>query len=180
MRPVGSPNSARASTPCARSRPCSGAGVSSIAVWKPPWTNTAPSRCSQAGAHGHLGHHALAQLGIELRQGRVQGRLVAHRMAGEEARQLELVIAEQEQTAAFIDQAEHDAQRPGVVRPVVGEVAKLHHEAVGGGGVAECDGIAVHVAHHADGRVLRDGSDEPCRRAACGEVSRSAMSQVRS
>ena len=128
---------------------------------------------------GHLGHHALAQLGIELCQGRVQGRLVAHRLAGEEARQLEVVVAQQEQAAALVDQAEHDAQHSGVVGSVVGEVAKLHHEAVGGGGVAECDGVAVHVAHHADGRVLRNGSDSHVG-AACGEVSRSAMSRARS
>ena len=102
-------------------------------------------------------------VGIELRQGRVQGRFVAHRLAGEEARQLEVVVAQQEQAAAFVDQAEHDAQHAGVVGSVIGEVAKLHHEAVGGGGVAERDGVAVHVAHHADGRVVRDGSEQPCR-----------------
>ena len=89
------------------------------------------------------------------------------------------MIAQQEQAAAFVDQAEHDAQRAGVVRSVVGEVAELHHEAVGGGGVAERNGIAVHVAHHANGRVLRDGSDSHVG-AACGEVSRSAMSRARS
>ena len=68
-------------------------------------------------------------------------------------------LPKQEQAAAFVDQAEHDAQRAGVVGAVVGEVAKLHHEAVGGGGVAERNGVAMHVAHHPDGRVLRDGSN---------------------
>ena len=80
-------------------------------------------------------------------------------MAGEEARQLEVVIAQQEQAAAFVDQAEHDAERAGIVWTVVGEVAKLHHEAVGGGGVAERDSVAMHVAHHPNGRVLRDSPD---------------------
>ena len=120
-----------------------------------------------------------AKVGIELCQGRAQGRLVAHRLSGEEAGQFEVVIAEQEQATAFIDQSEHEAQHSGVVGSVIGEVAKLHHEAIGGGGVAECDGIAMHVAHHADGRVLWNGSDNHVG-AACGEVSRSAMSRARS
>ena len=77
-------------------------------------------------------------------------------MAGEEARQLQIMVAQQEQSAAFVDQAEHDAQRAGVVRAVVGQVAELHDEAVGGGGVAECGGVAMHVTHHPDGCVLRD------------------------
>ena len=99
-------------------------------------------------------------------------------MAGEEARQLQVVVAQQEQAAAFIDQAEHDAQRAGIVGAVVGEVAKLHDEAVGGGGVAEGGGVAMHVAHHPDGRVLREGSDSACRRQP--PVSRRAMSPARS
>ena len=148
-------------------------------MWKPPCTNTAPSRCNHAGAAATSATTRWRKFGIELRQRRVQGRLVAHRLAGEETRQLQVVVAQQEQAAAFIDQAEHDAQRTGVVRSVVGEVAKLHHEAVGGGGVAEGNGIAMHVAHHADGRVLRERSDSHVG-AACGEVSRSAMSRARS
>ena len=108
------------------------------------------------GGAGDLGHHPLAQVVVELRQRRAQGRLVADRMAGEEACQLQIMIAQQEQSAALIDQAEHDAKRAGVVRPVVGEIAELHYEAVGGGRVAECDGVAMHVAHHPDGRILRD------------------------
>ena len=108
-----------------------------------------------------------------------QGRLVAHRLAGEKARQLQVVVAQQEQAAAFVDQAEHDAQCAGVVGSVVGEVAKLHHEAVGGGGIGERGGIAVHITHHTDGGVLRDGSDSHAATACC-QVSRSAMSPARS
>ena len=119
-----------------------------------------------------LGYHALAQAVVELRQRRVQRRLVADRMAGEEAGQLQIVIAQQEQPAALIDQPEHDAQRLGVVRPVVGEVAELNDEAVGCGGVGECDGVAMHVAHHADGGVLGDGSTPFRRQPAARSADR--------
>ena len=57
------------------------------------------------GSNENPFHHALAQFVIELRQRRVQCRFIAHRMAGEKARQLEVVIAQQEQAAAFVDRA---------------------------------------------------------------------------
>jgi hypothetical protein len=41
---------------------------------------------------------------------------------------------------------------------MVGKVAELDNEAVGRRGVGKADGVAVHVAHHADGRVGRNGS----------------------
>src|SRR3984885_6657353 len=109
---------------------------------------------------GHLRHHALAKAGIELRQRGVQRRLAAHRMSGEEACPLQVVIAQQEQSAPLVDQPKHDAQGFIVLGSIVGKVAELHDETIGGGGVREGDGVAVHVAYHADGCVAgnRSGS----------------------
>ena len=132
-----------------------------------------------AGRRSDLDRHPLAQTGVELCERGEQRRLAAHLLPGDRARQLQIVIAQQEQAAAVIDQAEHDAQRLGVVRPVVGKVAKLHDEAVGGRGVAKRDGIAVHVADHADRHARRDGSNGHFA-AACGVISRSATSPARS
>ena len=92
-------------------------------------------------------------------EGRVKCGFIAHGMAGEEAGQLQVVVAQQKQAAAFVDQAEHDAQHPGVVRAIIGEVAELDDEAVGGGGIRESGCVAVHVTHHSNGCVPRKRSD---------------------
>jgi hypothetical protein len=123
-------------------------------VWKPPWTKTA-----QPGRRGSdFCYHTLAQAVVELCERGIQRCLVADRMAGEEAAQLQVVITQEEQPAALIDQPEHDAQRFSVVGAVVGQVAELNDEAFGCGGVGERDSVAMHVAHHTNGGV---GGNEP-------------------
>ena len=53
--------------------------------------------------------------------------------------------------AAAVDQVEHDAQRRGAVGAIIRQVAKLHHETVGRGGIGESGGVAVNITHHANG-----------------------------
>ncbi len=108
-----------------------------------------------------LGGRARAQPGIELFEGGGELAIHAHRLAADRAGELQVVIADHEQPAPFVDQPEHQAQRAGAVRTVVGEIAQLHHEQVGFGGGGETAGVAVHVAHHAHA---------PARRQAAGGV----------
>ena len=70
------------------------------------------------------------------------------------------MIAQQEQSAALVDQAEHDPEGACVVGAVIREISKLHHEAVRGGGIAECGRVTVHVANHPDvtAQALRLGN----------------------
>ena len=101
----------------------------------------------------------IAKLRIHLVDGGLQHRLDPDGMAGQGARQFQVVVAQQEQAPLAVDQVEHDAQGAGAVRPMVGQVAELNDEAVGRGGVGEGGGLAVHVADDPDPGV---GGDEGC------------------
>ena len=74
-------------------------------------------------------------------------------MPEQAARQLEIMVAEQEHAALLVDQPEHDGKRAGRVRPVIHQIAQLHDVAVGLGGEGKSAGIAMHVAHHAQGHA---------------------------
>ena len=77
-------------------------------------------------------------------------RLDPNMLAGQHARQFQVVIAEEKQPALAFNQIEHHAQRGGAVRAVIRQIPELHDEAVGGDGVCEAGGIAVHIANDSD------------------------------
>ena len=148
VRPVGSPNSARAAGPSARRGPSGSAGASSIAVWNPPCTNSLPPSRSHSGARAISARARAASAGSSCAQGAAQFRVRPHLLPGERARQPVVVVAQQEQPAPGVDQREHHRQSVRAARPVVRQVAELDHEPVGRGGIGEGRGVAVHVAHH--------------------------------
>ena len=108
---------------------------------------------------GRLGGHAEGaglECVVQLIDRGLHHRLHPKMFAGQHARELEIVIAEDEQAFALVNQVEHHPQGSGTVRTVVGQVAKLHDEAIGCGGVCERGGVAVDVANHSDLRAGRD------------------------
>ena len=105
----------------------------------------------------HLGQGAGAQIVVQGGHGRVQLRAAAHSFTAQRAAQLAVVIADQEQPAALVDQPEHQPQSARTVRPAIDQVAELDDEPVGIGGKGECAQIAMHVTDHAQATPRRDG-----------------------
>jgi hypothetical protein len=98
--------------------------------------------------------NALSQRVVQLFDGRADDGFGA-REPGEDPGEFEVMIAQQKQSATPVDQIEHDAQRPGAVGAVIGQVAKLHHEPVGRSRVGEGRGIAMDITHHTNGGAGR-------------------------
>ena len=107
-----------------------------------------------AGRAGDLDLHPFAQCVVELIDRGADHRLHAG-VAGQHPGELEIVVAQQEQATAAVDQIEHDAQRCGAVGAIIRQVAKLHHEPVGRRGVGERGGVTMDITHHANGGVGR-------------------------
>ena len=144
-----------------------GGGVVSIAGWNPPCTKKRALPAEPGRRARDLVEGARAQLGIELgERGRQAPASMRTSLAGQRAAELAVVVAEHEQAAAARRAGRSMIRSTlGAVRPVVGEVAELHDEAVGLGGVGEGARVAVDVADDPQRRAVA-GSSAP-RRARC-------------
>ncbi len=150
--------------------------MSSIAVWNPPCTNTRSPSTIQAGACSMALQRALAQRRGSLGQRLRQRRIDPDGLAAQRTPELAVVVAQQEDATAFLHQAQRHLQRAGAVGAAIGQVAKLHHEAVGVGGEGEGAGIAMHIPDHAQRAVRRDDHAARMARKAASARSRPSSS----
>ena len=124
----------------------------------------------------HLAQRARPQLVVKLAERVLQLRPHRHPLARQRPAQLAVVVAQQPQAAAGVDQLEHQAQRAGAVRAAVDQVSELHQVAVRGRGVAERAQVAVHVADHPQRGVRWDhAAAGPASRCGAGGLSRWAI-----
>ena len=105
----------------------------------------------------NLGQKARAEGRVELPHRRRQLRVHPHILSEQKPGELEIVVAEQEEPLAAIDQVEHDPQRGRAVGAVIHEVAKLDQEPIRIGRVGEGAGVAMNVSHNPQGAIVRQG-----------------------
>ncbi len=120
------------------------------------------------GRDRDLGERAFAETQVELRQRRLERGIGAHATTRQRPSELAVVVAEQEDAAAFVDQAERHAKRLGAVRTVISEVAELHDETIGFDRGGKRAGVAVDVADDPERDIGGDRIGDPVADAAHG------------
>ena len=123
------------------------ATVNKQAVVKPD-----PGRGARDLLQGTIAHDR-----IKLGEGRGEVFIRPHRPARQHTRQLVVMVAEQEETAVLVDDAEHDGEGVGAAWAVIRQVTELHYEPISLGGICECRSVAVDITNHTQFRAGRDG-----------------------